>query len=146
MSHTIPAISSSVLFFTLNILNFQRIVPPLLFGGSAAAEVKDGQQTGAAVSADNYAERSDFDFTDHRELRTDRRADKLGVIEAVGVENVYLGACAVDLVQVAEHAVGDVLEGVLSAADFFGYVESSPVGNIEYGFDIQKRAYQRRCV
>ena len=102
-----------------------------LFGRSSAAEIKDGKQSRTAVSAYDYAERSDFDFADHRELRTDRGAHKLGVAEAVGVKNVYLSSRAVDRAQVAEYAVCDVLNGVFSAADLLRDFESAFVGNVQ---------------
>ena len=118
----------------------------MLFESSAAAEIKYGQKPRAAVRAYDNAQESDFYFTHLGELRTDCRPYKLGVAEAVGVKNVNLGSRAVNRSKVAEHAVRNELYGVFSAANFFCYVKSAAIGNIQNGLDIKQRADKRRGI
>ena len=91
----------------------------VLFGRSAVAEIEYRQKSGTAVRADNNAQRCDLDFADLRISRADRGTDGLGVVNAVGVKDMDIGAGTVNRSKVADNAVNNQLERVFPAADFF---------------------------
>ena len=83
---------------------------------SAIAEIEHGEKSRPAVRADDDAEVADGDLADVGKRRADFIAHMLGVLEAVGMEDVHLKPLGVDLLEVVRDAAQYLCERRLPAA------------------------------